>query len=352
MKAMETPVGQATDGARGESRAPSAERLLGRVRGARSGPTLVAIGGLHGNEPSGITAARQLVSELAPLAPRLRGEVVAFAGNRGALARGVRFIHRDLNRRWATDPLRAIAAEDGAGGIAEDREQRELLQALEAVRRDARGPLVLIDLHTTSAPGAPFVLPGASRASVAFALHLPLTVILGLQERLDGVLANYLARRGWTAISVEGGPHDGEASPRHHLAALWVALVSGGMLAESDVPGLAAHRALLDAARGPLPHAVRVTRRHVIQPNDQFRMEPGFSNLQRVRAGDLLARDRRGDIRAPSPGILLMPLYQALGDDGFFFAVEVSRWLLRARAAIVGMALPRRRGHTGPTLVP
>jgi succinylglutamate desuccinylase len=63
---------------------------------------------------------------------------------------------------------------------------------------------------------------------------------------------------------------------------------------------------------------MRVEERHGIRPEDQFRMEPGFSNIEPIEAGQLLARDRSGEIRAREKGILFMPLYQGLGDDGFF----------------------------------
>jgi succinylglutamate desuccinylase len=57
-------------------------------------------------------------------------------------------------------------------------------------------------------------------------------------------------------------------------------------------------------------------------------MEPGFTNFQPVRRGQTLAHDRRGEIAAPETGLVLLPLYQALGDDGFFLGREVRKlWL-------------------------
>jgi len=44
-------------------------RILGRVTGPASGPTLVALGGLHGNETAGIVSLERV---LAALAGRLR----------------------------------------------------------------------------------------------------------------------------------------------------------------------------------------------------------------------------------------------------------------------------------------
>ena len=52
-------------------------------------------------------------------------------------------------------------------------------------------------------------------------------------------------------------------------------------------------------------------------------MEPGFANIQPVARGQLLARDRRGEIRAPEDCLVVMPLYQGLGDDGFFLGRDL-----------------------------
>jgi succinylglutamate desuccinylase len=52
-------------------------------------------------------------------------------------------------------------------------------------------------------------------------------------------------------------------------------------------------------------------------------MEPGFANIQRTSAGTLLAREQGAEIRAPFDGFVLLPLYQAQGEDGFFYGREI-----------------------------
>lgn len=63
-------------------------------------------------------------------------------------------------------------------------------------------------------------------------------------------------------------------------------------------------------------------------------MEPGFKNFQPVRRGKVLARDRTGAIKASETGLVLLPLYQPLGDDGFFLAREVKRFWLKLSALL------------------
>jgi succinylglutamate desuccinylase len=180
-----------------------------------------------------------------------------------------------------------------------------------------------LDLHSTSAPGVPFAMIPDEPGSRDLALALPLPVILGLLELVDSTLLVYMRRLGHVTLGIEAGQNDDERSVDHHEAALWLALVQTGILAASQVADLPRHRALLEAARGDLPHLMAVEHRHAIRELDAFRMVPGYTNVQRVRAGDILAHDRQGPVRAARDGILMLPLYQAQGDDGFFFGREV-----------------------------
>ena len=57
-------------------------------------------------------------------------------------------------------------------------------------------------------------------------------------------------------------------------------------------------------------------------------MKPGFDNFDPVTRGDVLASDKNGAVTASESGLLLMPLYQKLGEDGFFIGREIARtWL-------------------------
>ncbi len=315
-----------------------APRRIAHLRGDAPGPLLIAIGGLHGNEPSGVAALGRVAAALAtrPETCALRGDVVMLAGNLAALARGRRFIDHDLNRGWSDARLAALrehaAAAPADGAVAgapgpalerEDREQLELADAIEQALAAARGPAYLVDLHATSAEGIPFALCRDEPRTRRFAATFPVTLVLGLIESLSSTLAGYFGAR-LTAVVVEGGQNLNPATGRNHEAVVWLALVAAGILAENGVDSLSDHRATLARARGDLPVALRVHHRHAIAPGDAFRMEPGFANIQRIRAHQLLAHDRSGAIHAPGAGFLLMPLYQAMGDDGFFLGRDAT----------------------------
>jgi succinylglutamate desuccinylase len=53
-------------------------------------------------------------------------------------------------------------------------------------------------------------------------------------------------------------------------------------------------------------------------------MHAGYNNFDPVRRSEVLAEDATGEVRSPESGLILMPLYQKLGEDGFFVGREVA----------------------------
>jgi Succinylglutamate desuccinylase / Aspartoacylase family len=312
----------------GELARPSAH-LIASIRGALPGPTLIILGGIHGNEPAGVLAAERVWLRMQKRRAVLRGEVVLLRGNTRALERRVRYIDADLNRQWTTENVRTAELEKrGIPGVSELLEQRELLAVVrEAVSR-ARGEIYFVDLHTTSAHGQPFATVGDTLRNRRFALNFPLTIVLGLEEQIDGTLLEYVNNLGAITMGVEAGQHEAMTSVDNHEAVIWIATAATGNFRREDLPELDQSRSVLKRASGGTK-VVEVRHRHAIVPTDPFKMEPGFRNFQAVRRGKVLARDRAGAIKASETGLILMPLYQALGDDGFFLVRKVKRfWLM------------------------
>lgn len=309
-------------------------RILGRYGAPGSGPALVATAGIHGNEPAGLAAAERVLAYLEAHRPEARGSFVVLRGNTRALTAKKRFIVKDLNRQFLPERVEVILQASPNTLDPEDLELRELLEATLGELRSAQGDGYFLDLHTTSAVGVPFLLLGDTLRNRTFSTHFPLTVVLGLEEQLDGTLLEYLNDLGYITLGCEGGQHDLESSVDHHEAVLWIALVAAGVLDESDVPDLARLREILDGARSSAPRVMEVRYRHVIVPQDRFQMRPGFSTLQPVETGQLLAWDTRGEVRAHWDGWILMPLYQGLGNDGFFLARSVKPWWLGVSAVL------------------
>jgi predicted deacylase len=312
-------------------------RCLGSFVGEPDGPMVIGISGLHGNEPAGAIALQQVLQHLHVLQPPFKGRLIGLAGNLEALQRGARYVHRDLNRMWSPARVRELKKQTLLEiETTESREQRALLAALDEALAGPYSQAVFLDLHTTSADGAPFSLISDTLVNRHFALRLPAPVILGLEENLDGTVLNYINELGHAALGFEAGQHQSPLSVCNHEAAIWITLVAAGCLKPEHVPQWRSLlQTLREATRG-LPQVFELRHRHAIQPGDGFVMEPGFVNFQKVERGQLLATDRRGEIRAQESGYLFMPLYQAQGEDGFFlvrqvrpFWLHVAAWLRR-----------------------
>ncbi len=308
-------------------------RRLGSYGGDTAGPLVIGIGGMHGNEPAGVFALQDVLRSLHSRRLPFRGKLLALTGNRAALARGCRYIDEDFNRLWGSERLEG---EDGqrAEPTSEEQEQRELLTAIEIALAQRQGPAVFLDLHTTSAAGQPFVVIGDSLLNRRFAFGLQAPVILGLEEQLEGTLLNYLSEQGHVSIGFEGGQHASPSAVENHTAAIWSVLTTAGCLQPQD----AYERT---PPEQPVCPVLEIRYHHLLQANDDFVMEPGFTNFQSVRRGQLLARDRHGQICAPESGQILMPLYQDQGADGFFLVRTVRRFWLRLAVRLRRLRLER-----------
>lgn len=305
-----------------ETSAP-VRRTIALVRGARPGPLVVVVGGLHGNEPAGIAAAEVVARQLAPLGARLAGAFLAVRGNLEAGKQGVRFLDRDLNRLWLAEQV-AAARTGVPPRFVEEREMQDFLAVVDGVVDEGPAPVVVLDLHSTSAHGPPFAILADTPLNRALAAALPVPLIFGVEEVVQGALVSYCAGRGHRAVVFEGGQHSEQRTAHLHEAMIWTTLEAAGALGADDVPERARHRAELEAASEGCPRSVRVAYRHMRSQGDRFKMVDAFRHFHPVCQGDVLATDRSGPIRAGLTGYLMMPSYQDPGDDGFFLGVEMT----------------------------
>jgi succinylglutamate desuccinylase len=317
---------------------PTFRRELGTCDRGLAGPTLIVLAGIHGNEPAGVLAVQRVLGHLQEQDVALRGRICALAGNLQALGRGVRFLQRDLNRQWLPDAVAGLLARDPALDGDEDREQRELVGLFERLLQGAAGPVVFVDLHTSSAAGPPFICLADTIDNRRTALATGVPLILCIEETIDGASLEWWSQRGVVNFAVEGGQHDHAATVQNHEALLWLLLDQLGMVARGAID-VRPHRQHVAQTTRDLPAVVEVVYRHAITPADEFEMRPGFTNFQRVRKGELLATDRNGELRAPADCRVLLPLYQPQGDDGFFLARDVRPFWLRVAALLRGLRL-------------
>ena len=326
-----------------EPEKPMIPRILGDLSGSGSKqsagekpPTLICVGGLHGNEPAGVEALKRVFARLEADPSCLVGRAVGLSGNRQALANRKRFLEDDLNRHWIPARVERLH-QSGQKLRAEDMELVELDRELQTLLDEAEGLVYFLDIHTTSGEGPAFVNLDDTLPNRRFAMAFPAPLVVGLEEELEGTLVSYLVPRGVISLGFEAGQHNNPASVDRAEAAIWIALELAGVIRPESRPEVEEARRQLEAVTAGLPHVVEVLYRHPVYPDDGFRMDPGFVNFDPIKAGAPLAHDREGLILAQENGYLLMPLYQSLGSDGFFVIrkvhpiwLKVSEWARRS----------------------
>ncbi len=283
-----------------------------------AGPTLVVVGGLHGNEPGGLDAGRRVVERLVAEQREIQGLLVVVAGNRPALAAHRRFLDRDLNRRWHAEQIASVAATDTRDRAREDREQLDLVRLFDHLLQTYGHGARLVDLHTTSGSAPPFSVIVDSADNRALALSLGYPVITGFAHYVDGPILVWWHERGLPAVGVEGGRHDDVEAIDHLSATVWQAMSGLGWVAADS----------WRAASAPAgsPPVLRIIYRHGVVPGARFRMAPGFESFMPVKRGQLLATDATGAIRALEDAQIFLPLYQDQGADGFFLIAPAQGW--------------------------
>ena len=305
------------------------KRILGDYKGKADGATVIFTGGIHGNELSGVKALLHVNELLHQYKPDFRGRFFALAGNLQAMNSGERFIDVDLNRLWHSpfDVSQSNGTPLVAKSFEEFHEKIELLKIFQSLSTPDQRQVYTIDLHTTSSKSEPFTIVENRENLLAFALCFHAPVILGLLDYIKGSLIQYLDQyHGWTTLAFEAGQHNDDASYHRHIAAIWIALIEAGCIAENEIPDpdYREYRDFLRESMSHLPNIFQVVYRYAIQPDEHFVMEPGFCNFQPIEKGQLLAKSNGKPVFSHRDGFIFMPLYQAKGDDGFFIIEEVS----------------------------
>jgi len=175
----------------------------------------------------------------------------------------------------------------------------------------------------------------------SFAARFHTTVVLGLEEELQGTMLEHLSERDCITMGFEAGQHADPRSVATHEAVIEVALVATGILPVDARSELAHHVETLQGRCKRCPAFFEILHRHAITPADAFRMQPGWTNFDAVARHQILGEDARGPVRSTQRGLILMPLYQGLGADGFFVGRPVRRFWLQVSAWVRRLGLER-----------
>jgi len=293
--------------------------------------TLVIVAGVHGDEPAGWLAAQRVIETLKREQPSaFCGSIVALLGNLEAINHpneDTRYIVHDLNRLF-TDEQIAMPASTSP----EHEQMQELLASLRSIKAQSER-MVVVDLHTTSADAPPVVVLEDSIPARRMARRLPLSIYLGFEEELGGLLVDRTTNEmGAISMVIEGGQHRDPAAVDVHEAVIWSMLDACGVLPIDGIgherdPSVLLHKAAGDE-RGEI---FDIRYRYPIEHSD-FRICDNIKHGNRAKQEVTpVAIEQGAEITAPISGLVFMPNMQSRkrpGDDGFFIVRRVGEgWL-------------------------
>lgn len=311
------------------------DRVIGKRMGTADGPTVVFVAGIHGNEPTGVQALQKAFSILEQSDVPIHGRVYGLVGNLTALRAGKRFHEQDLNRIWTAERMPHLEQTNEAPDQRPDSlEQVALYREIKTIFREANGPFLFIDLHTTSSETSPFIAINDTLINRHLAQRYPVPAILGIEEYIHGPMLNYISEIGHPCLVFEAGQHTSPASLDHHHAFIWLSLVFAGILDRDKVSGYDRYFKRLRTAAGQKRGMFDIRHREAIGVGEVFEMEPGFVNFQAIDKGELLAQRQGRAIHSDMNGSVFMPLYQSQGDDGFFIIRRIPNFWLSLSAGL------------------
>jgi succinylglutamate desuccinylase len=294
------------------------ERLVGEAGKAESGPTVIFTLGIHGNEPTGLEAFARVLKKLDDGEFKsFSGRLVGIAGNLEALQKGMRYIDTDLNRNWSDEAI------NNPDNTNEAKQKSEIGRELIKYKNEADiagQKFYHFDLHTTSAESKPFsIINEKYRENIIAASTMPVSKVIGMHPYQEMTMTDYWNTKGYTSYLFEAGQHDSLSAVENHESFIWLQLF------EKDIIDKETNEDLYFHHRNSLSKYVftdsvyfEVCHCHKIKPEDNFKMKLGYTNLDEIKKGEILASDNNGEIKAPLDGKIFMPLYQKQGNDGFF----------------------------------
>jgi len=301
-------------------------RILCQYNGEDSGPLLLVIAGIHGNEKTGVLAAQQLYGMLLEEPNRnpsfnFIGSFAAILANERAYHVSQRFLDEDMNRMLTPARIAEICLSNHDDLLNEEREIYEFYHLVNQLIADSHcDSLVVIDLHTTSADGGIFTIPGDDAGSLAIARQMHCPVVRGFINELKGTSLHYFTSQNigipCCAVVFEAGQHEDTQAVNRSVSAMVNVLRSIGSVHPQDVQSK--HDEILSSFRPEVPRLLDLVYRHEIKDEEQFELISGMRNFDKLAKDQLLGIELNHELLCPMDGYILMPRYQNKGRDGFF----------------------------------
>ncbi len=228
----------------------------------QSGPTVVILGGVHGNETCGV----QALEHLQDIAIQ-KGKLILIYGNPLAIDQNVRFVEQNLNRMFCHD-------EDLSSQLMasyEYRRSREILPYLD-------GADYSLDLHASFTPESePFIICEANALNLV--QYLPQDrVCYGFTRLEPGGTDGYMNEQGKVGVCIECGYL---ADPKSTQSAIYSALLFLQALGMLPAVNLVPNKKQFYVEAYELYYT----------KTDCFRLARSFQDLEVIKANQIIGFD-------------------------------------------------------------
>lgn len=294
------------------------DRIIGNYTSDKNGPLLFVTAGVHGNEPSGVNALKKVFKELEKTQPEIRGRIVGVMGNKAALEKGKRYIDEDLNRTWTKENVKNHDPE-----TQEQREMHQIIDILEQFPESDYTKRYFLDCHTTSSDSLPYISVQEVNDNDGWAHKFPTYIVRGFSDIIYGAIDHYMSRTGLTGFVFEAGQHTSPSSEENHEGMIWLNIKEACDLNLEEISCYPECVENFTKKNAPNQKTFKILHRQEIKSGDNFKMQPGYGNFQKIKKGELLAMNNGEEVKSEWDAYIFMPLYQSQGNDGFFVIDEV-----------------------------
>lgn len=256
------------------------------------GPVVAIFAGVHGNEKAGVYALNKLLPELSIT----RGRLYIVFANPPAIEQDVRMVNKNLNRCF-------FKGNDGTA--PEDVRARQLMGVLDMC--DA-----MLDLHMFyDNNGLPFVICEDNALDLAKIFDVEV-ISTNWSETEPGGTDGYMYEAGKIGICIECGPISKSVEYTDFAQTAVLQFLSYFDMSSRVVAYSDSQKRIIRAEKA------------VFKDSMNFDLKPGFSNFQRLKTGEVLAKNGDTLLRAGDGECIIFPHYKArVGEEAYILGREL-----------------------------
>lgn len=270
------------------------------------GPTVMILGGIHGDEICGVFAVKSLIDQRATCALK-KGKLILMYGNLQAIRANLRQVDENLNRMFHTDP---------AAYTPKMQESYAYLRAMQ-IKPYLDQTDVLLDLHSVGNQDAvPFVICEENGREIARHFSVPI-VCSGLDDAHPGGTDGYMNKSGKIGLCLECGQHTDPGAVELAQEGITTFLAAMGML-DADSQLLSKLSPTVQPAQRQIRVATIYKNRYA-----SFQLAKNFEEFEEVQVGELLGYDGDAPVYAEKTALILFARSRtAPGEECFCLAEE------------------------------